>query len=82
MLVDAAGPSAAAGTAGRRPAAAAVGRPATAVATSAALGGRLATASRQPERLRGAANGLACVRRGIGAKAVQRAARHGHVSEG
>ena len=58
-LADAARPSAAAGTAVRRPAAAAVAWPATAAATSAAVGNRLAAASRRPERLRGAASGLA-----------------------
>ena len=51
--------------------AAAMARLATAVATSASLGGRLAAASRRPERLRCAANGLACVSRGKGARLVQ-----------
>ena len=82
MLADAAGPSAAAGTAVQCLAAATVARPATAAATSAALGSRLAIASRRPEGLRGVASRLAGVCRGTGARLVQRVAGHGHASEG
>jgi len=82
VLGDAVEQSAAAGAAVQQPAAAATARPRTAAAASAALGGGLAVASRRPGRLRDAASELACVRLDIGARQVQRTARHGKVSEG